>query len=168
MEKTRKERISAVKNQKNFVQSENANGLIKKGTAVFSTTLLVSLLAFPTFSASASANELAETSSKKLEETIEQNNTATEEGQKVAIEAVDSDYISEDATEKQQLISELKLVLSPEHFDSLTFDELSTEEIDELFTIALEDAELNKETETTTAIEPADESSDSVLMKLKF
>ncbi|WP_407372010.1 LysM peptidoglycan-binding domain-containing protein [Carnobacterium sp.] len=160
MEKTRKERISAVKNQKSFVQSENANGLIKKGTAVFSTTLLVSLLAFPTFSASASANELAETSSKKLEETIGQNDTASEEGQKEAIEADNSDYIPEDATEKQQLINELKSVLSPEDFEPLSFDELSIEEIDELLTIAIEKAELNKETETSTSFEPIDESND--------
>ncbi|MEK4946439.1 LysM peptidoglycan-binding domain-containing protein [Carnobacterium sp. FSL W8-0810] len=143
MEKTRKERISAEKNKKSFDQSGYTNGLMKKGTAVFSTTLLVSLLAFPTFSASASANELADTSSKKLEETLEHNSNVTnvteEATTKTAVETDSSEYISQDdLIEKEQKIKELKTIISTEDFETLKFDELSVEEIDELILTALE------------------------------
>ncbi|MER2180087.1 MAG: LysM peptidoglycan-binding domain-containing protein, partial [Carnobacterium inhibens] len=168
MEKTRKERISAEKNKKSFDQSGYTNGLMKKGTAVFSTTLLVSLLAFPTFSASASANELADTSSKKLEETLEHNSNVTnvteEATTKTAVETDSSEYISQDdLIEKEQKIKELKTNISTEDFETLKFDELSVEEIDELILTALEKLteESNEEIENEAGTGITDELNDS-------
>uniref|UniRef100_UPI003594655C muramidase family protein n=1 Tax=Carnobacterium alterfunditum TaxID=28230 RepID=UPI003594655C len=160
MEKTRKERISAEKNKKSFDQLRNSNGMIKKGTAVFSTTLLVSLLAFPTFSVSASATELAGTSIKELEKAIEQDIVINEneEGSEVTD---NSNYITEDGLiEKEQKINELKALISPEIFESLEFEKLSDEEIDELLLIALENR-----TEGTegTAIPVVSESTDKLI-----
>ena len=167
MEKTRKERISAEKNKKSFDQSGYTNGLMKKGTAVFSTTLLVSLLAFPTFSASASANELADTSSKKLEETLEHNSNVTnvteEETTKTAVETDSSEYISEDdLVVKEQKINELKASITAEDFENLKFDELSVEEIDKLILTALEKSieESNEEVENQANNGATDELSD--------
>ncbi|MBT2733136.1 glucosaminidase domain-containing protein, partial [Carnobacterium sp. ISL-102] len=114
--------------------------MIKKGTAVFSTTLLVSLLAFPTFSVSASANDSAETSGVVLKDALEQNKYTDEEGTKVAVEASskEKEYITEDSLgDKEKKINELKALISDEEFESLKveyldFENLSIEDIDDL------------------------------------
>ncbi|SIO01043.1 Flagellum-specific peptidoglycan hydrolase FlgJ [Carnobacterium alterfunditum] len=162
MEKTRKERISAEKNKKSFDQLRNSNGMIKKGTAVFSTTLLVSLLAFPTFSVSASANELAGTSIKEMEKAIKEDNIIkeNEEGSEVTDS---SNYITEDGLiEKEQKINELKALISPEIFESLEFEKLSDEEIDELLLIALENSTEGTEGTEGTAIPVVSKSTDKL------
>ena len=51
----------------------------KRGTAVLSTTLLVGLLAFPSFSVSATANDLANSSTEKLENAKEITEAKTDE-----------------------------------------------------------------------------------------
>ncbi|WP_035054104.1 muramidase family protein [Carnobacterium pleistocenium] len=154
MRKTRKERISAEKNKKSFNQLKNSNGLIKKGTAVFSTTLLVSLLAFPTFSVSASANDSAETASKKLEQVLESDDntnvevTKDSEGTKVAVETSSDEYI------REQNINILKDLISDEEFEVLDFENLSIEDIDDLIENALE-----KNTEAERTGNPVDSDS---------
>ena len=67
MNKTRKERITAASNKKTIEQFDQTHLAYKRGTAVLSTTLLVGLLAFPSFSVSATANDLANSSTDKLE-----------------------------------------------------------------------------------------------------
>ena len=67
MNKTRKERITAASNKKTIEQFDQTHLVYKRGTAVLSTTLLVGLLAFPSFSVSATANDLANSSTEKLE-----------------------------------------------------------------------------------------------------
>ena len=82
MEKTRKERITAKKATQRLEQFKESNVVVKKGLAFVSTTLIVGSLSLPTFSAVASANELANSSQKKIEE----NNETPIEGTKEAIE----------------------------------------------------------------------------------
>ncbi|MFC5975667.1 LysM peptidoglycan-binding domain-containing protein [Carnobacterium antarcticum] len=154
MEKTRKERIVAANSKKLFGKKDLSNAVYKRGTAVLSTTLLVSLLAFPSFSASASANDLANSSSKELEENLKNNpevvTEGTTEGTEVAKESetsIQSTEKSSDTTEnaaedkaieKEQKIQELKILLTAEVFDTLIFEELDMEDIDELIETALD------------------------------
>ncbi|MEG0749878.1 MAG: LysM peptidoglycan-binding domain-containing protein, partial [Carnobacterium sp.] len=154
MEKTRKERIVAANSKKLFGKKDLSNAVYKRGTAVLSTTLLVSLLAFPSFSASASANDLANSSSKELEENLKNNpevvTEGTTEGTEVAKESetsIQSTEKSSDTTEnaaedkaieKEQKIQELKSLLTAEVFDTLIFEELDMEDIDELIETAID------------------------------
>jgi len=59
LEKTRKERIESITNKKMIEQLNLPQTVYKRSTAVLSTTLLIGLLAFPSFSVSATANDFS-------------------------------------------------------------------------------------------------------------
>ena len=84
MNKTRKERITAASNKKTIEQFDQTHLVYKRGTAVLSTTLLVGLLAFPSFSVSATANDLANSSTEKLENAKEITEAKTDEVVEIA------------------------------------------------------------------------------------
>ncbi|MEG0268289.1 MAG: hypothetical protein RR649_05940, partial [Carnobacterium sp.] len=139
MEKTRKERIKAVSNKRTTEQFNQTHLVYKRGTAVLSTTLLVGLLAFPSFSVSATANDLANSSNAKLESAKEVVEETTNEVEEVATEEQEVQVLSGDALiEKEQKISDLKLLLSETQIEELNFEELTIDEIEELLIEALD------------------------------
>ena len=139
MNETRKERITAASNKKTIEQFDQTHLVYKRGTAVLSTTLLVGLLAFPSFSVSATANDLANSSTAKLENTKEiTESIVNEDGENATKEQV-VQVLSEDSMiEKEQKIKELKLLLSEVQIAELKFDELTIDEIEDLLLEALD------------------------------
>ncbi len=139
MNKTRKERITAASNKKTIEQFDQTHLAYKRGTAVLSTTLLVGLLAFPSFSVSATANDLANSSTEKLENAKEITEAKTDEAVEIATKEQVVQVLSEDTMiEKEQKIKELKLLLSEVQIDEMNFEELTIDEIDDLLLEALD------------------------------
>ncbi|SFQ16004.1 Flagellum-specific peptidoglycan hydrolase FlgJ [Desemzia incerta] len=159
---TRKERIFLVEKEKTMQKNLCSNARLKKGTALFSTSLLVGLLAFPTYSEAVEANGNEADNSKTDTIEVEQNNTVAE-GNEVAVETetsetatvADESPLEDQETAKEQLIVELKKLVTPEIFESIDFETLSIEDVDQLMDealVATTEADAVEETEET---EPA-------------
>ncbi|WHZ31187.1 LysM peptidoglycan-binding domain-containing protein [Desemzia incerta] len=152
---TRKERISLVEKERTMQKNMCSNARLKKGTALLSTSLLLGLLAFPTYTEAVEANENEADNSKTDTIEVEQNNTVAE-GNEVAVETetsetaivADESPLEDQETAKEQLIVDLKKLVTPEIFISIDFEKLSIEEVDQL----LEEA-VNTATETDNATE---------------
>ncbi|MCI3029183.1 LysM peptidoglycan-binding domain-containing protein [Desemzia sp. C1] len=152
---TRKERIFLVEKEKTMQKNLCSNARLKKGTALFSTSLLLGLLAFPTYTEAVEANGTEADNSKTDTIEVEQNNTVAE-GNEVAVETETSETatvavespLEDQETAKEQLLVELKKLVTPEIFNSIDFEKLSIEEVDQL----LEEA-VNTATETDNATE---------------
>ena len=160
---TRKERISLVEKERTMQKNMCSNARLKKGTALFSTSLLVGLLAFPTYTEAVEANENEADNSKTDTIEVEQNNTVAE-GNEVAVETetsetaivADESPLEDQETAKGQLIVELKKLVTPEIFESIDFETLSIEDVDQLMDEAIDattEAYTVEETETEPAIE---------------
>ncbi|WP_034550939.1 LysM peptidoglycan-binding domain-containing protein [Carnobacterium funditum] len=138
MEKTRKERIESITNKKMIEQLNLPQTVYKRSTAVLSTTLLIGLLAFPSFSVSATANDLANSSNNELEDAKEVTETTDKTTEEAEAGKKSTEVLSEDAIiEKEQRINELKLLLSEAQIKKLNFEELTIDEIEELWTEAV-------------------------------
>ena len=159
---TRKERIFLVEKEKTMQKNLCSNARLKKGTALFSTSLLVGLLAFPTYSEAVEANGNEADNSKTDTIEVEQNNTVAE-GNEVAVETetsetatvADESPLEDQETAKEQLLVELKKLVTPEIFESIDFETLSIEDVDQLMDealVATTEADAVEETEET---EPA-------------
>ena len=160
---TRKERIFLVEKEKTMQKNLCSNARLKKGTALFSTSLLVGLLAFPTYSEAVEANGNEADNSKTDTIEVEQNNTVAE-GNEVAVETETSEtatVVADESTlvdqgiEKEQKINEFKKLVTPEIFESIDFETLSIEDVDQLMDealVATTEADAVEETEET---EPA-------------
>ena len=160
---TRKERIFLVEKEKTMQKNLCSNARLKKGTALFSTSLLVGLLAFPTYSEAVEANGNEADNSKTDTIEVEQNNTVVE-GNEVAVETETSEtatVVADESTlvdqgiEKEQKINEFKKLVTPEIFESIDFETLSIEDVDQLMDealVATTEADAVEETEET---EPA-------------
>ena len=160
---TRKERIFLVEKEKTMQKNLCSNARLKKGTALFSTSLLVGLLAFPTYSEAVEANGNEADNSKTDTIEVEQNNTVAE-GNEVAVETetsetatvvADESTLEDQGIEKEQKINEFKKLVTPEIFESIDFETLSIEDVDQLMDealVATTEADAVEETEET---EPA-------------
>ncbi|MFL2137494.1 LysM peptidoglycan-binding domain-containing protein [Desemzia sp. FAM 23991] len=155
---TRKERISLLEEERTIHKMKLSNARLKRGTALFSTSLLVGLLAFPTYTETVKATELDkdQAEANEVEKDIE-----VAEGETVAVESETSgvtqdnlnDALSEEKEiEKEQKINEFKQLVSQEIFDAITFETLSLEDVDQLVDNALLTADANQ----TSAEESAD------------
>ena len=161
---TRKERISLVEKERTMQKNMCSNARLKKGTALFSTSLLVGLLAFPTYTEAVEANGTEADNSKTDTIEVEQNNTVAE-GNEVAVETetsetaivADESPLEDQETAKEQLIVELKKLVTPEIFNSIDFEKLSIEEVDQIFYEAslISTGEVEIVEETGTETEPA-------------
>ncbi|WP_188205165.1 LysM peptidoglycan-binding domain-containing protein [Desemzia incerta] len=160
---TRKERISLVEKERTMQKNMCSNARLKKGTALFSASLLVGLLAFPTYTEAVEANENEADNSKTDTIEVEQNNTVAE-GNEVAVETetsetaivADESPLEDQETAKGQLIVELKKLVTPEIFESIDFETLSIEDVDQFMDEAIDattEAYTVEETETEPAIE---------------
>ncbi|MER2181594.1 MAG: LysM peptidoglycan-binding domain-containing protein, partial [Desemzia incerta] len=165
---TRKERIFLVEKEKTMQKNLCSNARLKKGTALFSTSLLVGLLAFPTYSEAVEANGNEADNSKTDTIEVEQNNTVAE-GNEVAVETetsetatvvADESTLEDQGIEKEQKINEFKKLVTPEIFESIDFETLSIEDVDQLMEEALvvaTEADEVEETDTEPAIELEDQ-----------
>lgn len=165
---TRKERIFLVEKEKTMQKNLCSNARLKKGTALFSTSLLVGLLAFPTYTEAVEANGTEADNSKTDTIEVEQNNTVAE-GNEVAVETetsetatviADESTLEDQGIEKEQKINEFKKLVTPEIFESIDFETLSIEDVDQLMDealVAATEADAVEETDTEPAIELEDQ-----------
>ena len=105
METTRKERISGEKSIKKQEQFKENSVVVKKGMAFVSTTLVMGTLALPTFSAVASANELAGNSQKTIESNLNNGTDSVTEVQAPAVESTNTDTSSVDTANSDSATS---------------------------------------------------------------
>ncbi|TFJ50618.1 muramidase-2 [Carnobacterium divergens] len=105
METTRKERISGEKSIKKHEQFKENSVVVKKGMAFVSTTLVMGTLALPTFSAVASANELAGNSQKTIESNLNNGTDSVTEAQAPAVESTNTDTSSVDTANSDSATS---------------------------------------------------------------
>ena len=105
METTRKERISGEKSIKKHEQFKENSVVVKKGMAFVSTTLVMGTLALPTFSAVASANELAGNSQKTIESNLNNGTDSVTEVQAPAVESTNTDTSSVDTANSDSATS---------------------------------------------------------------
>lgn len=160
---TRKERIFLVEKEKTMQKNLCSNARLKKGTALFSTSLLVGLLAFPTYTEAVEANGTEADNSKTDTIEVEQNNTVAE-GNEVAVETetsetatvvADKSTLEDQRIEKEQKINEFKKLVTPEIFESIDFETLSIEDVNQLMEEALVAATEADAVEETEETEPA-------------
>ncbi|MBM6616054.1 LysM peptidoglycan-binding domain-containing protein, partial [Desemzia sp. RIT804] len=158
---TRKERISLLEKERTMQKMKCSNANLKRGTALFSTSLLVGLLAFPTYTETVEATELdkdqlVSNEAEKDIEVVEGETVAVETEANDELEDGNNDNLSEEKEiEKEQKIKEFKKLVSQEIFDAITFEGLSLEDVDQLIDNALLSAEESGtlEIETEVAIE---------------
>ncbi len=165
---TRKERIFLVEKEKTMQKNLCSNARLKKGTALFSTSLLLGLLAFPTYTEAVEANGTEADNSKTDTIEVEQNNIVAE-GNEVAVETetsetatviADESTLEDQGIEKEQKINEFKKLVTPEIFESIDFETLSIEDVNQLMEealVAATEADAVEETDTEPAIELEDQ-----------
>ena len=98
---TRKERISLLEEEKTMQKMNCSSARLKRGTALFSTSLLVGLLAFPTYTATVEAAELdndtpVSNEAEKDSEVTEGDSVAVEPETASGTEVSHDDNLSED------------------------------------------------------------------------
>ncbi|MFL2146578.1 LysM peptidoglycan-binding domain-containing protein [Desemzia sp. FAM 24101] len=117
---------------------------------MFSTSLMVGLLAFPTYTETVEAAELDNNTPVSNEA---ENDIEVTEGDSVAVESEtdsesevshDNQLSEEKQMEKEQKITEFKKLVSQEVFDSITFESLSLEDVDQLVDNAYLSADANR------------------------
>ncbi|SFH90525.1 glucosaminidase domain-containing protein, partial [Pisciglobus halotolerans] len=185
----KKEKMFA-EGKKKYIQKLNRTNLYtKRNAALFSTTLLAGLIAFPTYSTAVHAEETNEKTTSNEKVLVDENNLNEEqEGTKIAVEAENTgseeavsdettseeaeDLSSEDlAIEKEQLIKEFSKLVSADIFNAIHFDTLNITEVRTLMDVALDEkdqltmaavAEVVDESHLTQDTEPEETETEAI------